>query len=750
VSAPVTSTVAGGVVFLAVVALIHVLLRRALARRGIGSLGPADRITLVRAWLTAVVAGLTAAAAAGQEVTGPLAVTASIALVLDLVDGWVARRTGTVTALGARFDMEVDALLVLVLSVHVGASAGWWVLGLGLARYAVLLAGLAALWLRGQVAPQYWRKVVAAVQGVALTTAASGVLVQPVTLAVLAVAAALLALSFGTEVAELWLVRDGRRHPGDVPPVGRVVGVTAALVAVWFAFAGPDRVSDLSPWSLLVLPLDAVVLLGVVAVAPARLLRWLTTTVGVGLAVVVLVRLLDLGFDWALARPFHPATEWTYAGPAAHLLADATNPVVAGLAVVGLVVIAAGALVGLPRALRVLARPVRRHRSRSLRVCAALCAAWAVAAATGWPAGPRGTVAGTGAVGAATHQVAMARTDLGEQAAFARGLTTDALHDVPGQELLRGLRGKDVLVVFVESYGRVALEGDPQVTAPVDAALTDASARLGALGWSARSGWLTSPTFGGISWLAHSTLQTGLWVDSQGRYDRLLASPRGSLSRAFGEAGWQTVADVPANTSDWPEGERFYGFDRTYDARDVGYAGPRLGYARIPDQYTLRAFADRELRPGHAPVMAEIDLVTSHVPWSPLPRLLDGDDIGDGSVYGTPRGLDEAGAGGGLHAAYGRSIAYSWRSLVSFLEAAGHDDLVLVVLGDHQPSALVSGRDAGHDVPVTVMARDPEVVARAAGWGWGAGIRPRSDAPVWRMDQFRDRFVSAYSRPSEH
>jgi hypothetical protein len=413
------------------------------------------------------------------------------------------------------------------------------------------------------------------------------------------------------------------------------------------------------------------------------------------------------------------------------------------------VLLAVGVLVGLPRALGLLARPVRRHRSRSLWACAGLCAVWAVVAATGLQAGPRVTVASSGAAGAAAHQVAMTRSDLGEQAAYARGLTTDPLRDAPDQELLRGLRGKDVLVVFVESYGRVALEGDRQVTAPVDAALTHASTRLGSLGWSARSGWLTSPTFGGISWLAHSTLQSGLWVDSQGRYDRLLASSRGSLSRAFGDAGWQTVADVPANTSDWPEGERFYGFDRTHDSRNVGYAGPRLGYARIPDQYTLKAFADRELRPGHGPVMAEVDLVTSHVPWSPLPRLLDWDDIGDGSVYATRRGLEEAGAGG-LDAAYGRSIAYSWRSLVSFLEQAGHDDLVLVVLGDHQPSALVSGRDAGRDVPVTLMARDSDVVARAAAWGWEPGLRPGSEAPVWRMDQFRDRFVSAYSRPSDH
>ena len=112
----------------------------------------------------------------------------------------------------------------------------------------------------------------------------------------------------------------------------------------------------------------------------------------------------------------------------------------------------------------------------------------------------------------------------------------------------------------------------------------------------ARSAWLTSPTFGALSWLAHATLQTGLWVDSQDRYDLLVDSPRTSLSELFGRAGWRTVASVPANTEDWPEGA-FYGFDHAYDSRNVGYRGPRFGYPTMPDQFTLETFWRRELAP---------------------------------------------------------------------------------------------------------------------------------------------------------
>jgi phosphatidylglycerophosphate synthase len=128
------------------------------------------------------------------------------ALLLDAVDGWVARRTGSITELGARFDMEVDAFLLLVLSAYVAPVLGPWVLAIGLMRYAFVAAGWLVPRLRGQLPPRYWRKVVTAVQGIALAVAASGVL--PSLAGVLVgVALALLVESFGRDVA--WLARHG-------------------------------------------------------------------------------------------------------------------------------------------------------------------------------------------------------------------------------------------------------------------------------------------------------------------------------------------------------------------------------------------------------------------------------------------------------------------------------------------------------------------------------------------------------------
>jgi hypothetical protein len=82
------------------------------------------------------------------------------------------------------------------------------------------------------------------------------------------------------------------------------------------------------------------------------------------------------------------------------------------------------------------------------------------------------------------------------------------------------------------------------------------------------------------------------------------------------------------------------------------------------------------------------------------------------------------------------------------VETYGDDDLVLVVLGDHQPSPVVSGHAASHDVPITLISQDPAVLDRIAGWDWQNGLRPSPEAPVWPMDTFRDRFLAAYSGPS--
>ncbi|MFB2600343.1 CDP-alcohol phosphatidyltransferase family protein [Herbiconiux sp. P17] len=201
----------GWVVASAYLAISTALLVTALQRRRAPRLGWANAVTATRSALVGIVTGLVAASFVAPIPTALLVGLAVPALALDAVDGWVARRTHTKTELGARFDLEVDAFLLLTLSSFVAESLGLWVLAIGLMRYVFVAAGWVLPWLRRRLPFRYWRKVVTAVQGIALTLAASGLLPAVVAAVLVGVALALLVESFGRDV--LWLV--ARRSAGQ-------------------------------------------------------------------------------------------------------------------------------------------------------------------------------------------------------------------------------------------------------------------------------------------------------------------------------------------------------------------------------------------------------------------------------------------------------------------------------------------------------------------------------------------------------
>jgi hypothetical protein len=152
--------------------------------------------------------------------------------------------------------------------------------------------------------------------------------------------------------------------------------------------------------------------------------------------------------------------------------------------------------------------------------------------------------------------------------------------------------------------------------------------------------------------------------------------------------------------------------------------------------------------------MAEITLTSSHQPWTATPRLIDWDAIGDGSVYAPMAKTGKAKSSlwkspEKTQNAYATSIAYSVGSLISWVEKYGDDNLVMVFFGDHQPVPVVSGQGAAHDVPITIVAHDKKVLDRIAGWGWQDGLKPSPQAPVWPMNSFRDKFLTAYAAPAD-
>jgi phosphatidylglycerophosphate synthase len=745
--------VAGGIVGVACAVAMAAALARGLARRPGDRLGPASWVTLVRGTLAVGVAALAADSFMHGAPVALLVTLAAVALGLDALDGWVARRTGTATALGARFDGEVDAFLILALSVYVAPACGEWVLAIGAARYLFLAGEWLLPWMRAPLPPRRWRKLVAATQGVVLTVAAAGVLPRALTQALVAGALALLVVSVGQ--CTWWLWRRRRAAHDQVPegdvaqprraPLGTRIAVALTVVAlllVWAALVAPDQPSRLSLGAFARLPLELLVVVAVAAPLPATPRRVLVVVVGAMLSVLVLVKVLNMGFFTAFDRPFKPVDDSGYVAIGIETLRDAIGRSSADVAVaVAIVLIVALLAVPVLALLRV-TRVAADHRGWALRTAAALGVVWVALRVVGAP------VASSSAVALAVDEVQAVRTGLEDRAAFARQLAHDRFRATPGDRLLTGLRGKDVLLVFVESYGRVAVQGS-SVAPRVDAVLDRGTAQLRAAGFSSRSAFLTSPTFGGLSWLAHATLQSGVRVDGQRRYDQLVENNRLTLTRAFKRAGWRAVAAMPANRRAWPEGSTFYRYDRIYDRRNLGYRGPGFGLPPMPDQYTLLALHRRELTKRHRPpLFAEVDLISSHAPWTRIPRLISWDDVGDGSIFDRLPAEESTqaalfGDAKRARAAYGHAIEYSLSTLFSFVQRFGGDNLVLVVLGDHQPATLVTGQGASHDVPISVIAHDRKVMDQIAGWGWQDGMLPSPQAPVWPMAAFRDRFLTA-------
>lgn len=496
--------------------------------------------------------------------------------------------------------------------------------------------------------------------------------------------------------------------------------------------------------ALVGIPVESIVAVLLVLSVAGRLSRGLAAAAFGCVVVAALVAgALDAAFRATIDRPFNPADDGRAVLDGYGVVADALGPVGAASAVVLALVVVAAVAGGLAlAALRTGA--VARAHPRGRAAVAGVAVAWIVLAVVGAHSAPGAPLAAARAGGELTATTERAIASVRELAAFDRDVRADTLSSDPR---FAALRDKDVVLVFVESYGRVSLE-EASFTAGIRESLAQAETDLAGTGYDSRSAFLTSPTFGGVSWLAHATLQAGVWVDSPQKYARLLDGERATLSGLFGAAGWHTMSVVPSNERDWDEGRAFYGFDTMLDARTMGYRGPAFGYARMPDQYTWRVFHDRRSEVA-GPVMAEIDLVSSHTPWTPLPELVPWSQLGDGRVFAPhaaagPSAAEVWGDPDRVRELYGASIAYSLEATFSYLETFDQRDLVLVLVGDHQPAPIISGKDASHDVPVTIIAQDPAVLAAVEAWGWERGLHPSGSAPVWRMDEFRDRFVAAF------
>jgi hypothetical protein len=298
----------------------------------------------------------------------------------------------------------------------------------------------------------------------------------------------------------------------------------------------------------------------------------------------------------------------------------------------------------------------------------------------------------------------------------------------PMNSNLAALAGSDVLLIFMESYGSSTYDR-PEFEQALQPARGRLQAAIHDTGRGVVSTFLTSPTFGGGSVLAHLSVMSGVEVRDMDHYALLMTqTSRPTLVSLFKSAGYRTVAVMPGLRESWPEGA-FYGFDKIYGTDALDYHGPGFGWWRIPDQYSLAALDAHELQPRpRKPVFAFFPTVSTHMPFEPTPpmqsdwqRILSSQPFDAGPLR---RSLTQTPVWTDLGKAYVSSVEYFLDTLASYLRARPNSNFVMIILGDHQPAASVSGEGASWDVPVHVIASSAAILAALQADGFRPGLAP--------------------------
>ncbi|MGW3662524.1 sulfatase [Streptomyces sp. NPDC005141] len=535
------------------------------------------------------------------------------------------------------------------------------------------------------------------------------------------------------------------------PRAARTVTVGTTVLAaalVLFGLLVPNKLERLEFGAFVRIPAEGVLLAALLLALPPKPRRITSYVVGALLGLVTILKFVDMGFYSVMARPFDLVLDWILFENAADWVKESFGRSGEIFALIAVVVLVIALLVLMTLAVARLTDVMVRHRPVATRTTLVLGTAWITCVTLGVQFTDVPVASQLNAT-IVQNRVDQVQASLHDGQIFAKQASVDAFADTPSDQLLTGLRGKDVLFTFIESYGRTAID-DPAMSQEIGSVLAEGTSSLKAAGFASRSGWLRSPVTGAGSWLAHSTFLSGLWIKNQQRYRSLTTSDRNTLSKYFQKTGaWDTVGIVPGVRRAWPEG-KFFGLDRIYDSEHLGYNGPYFSWTPVPDQFSLGAFERLEHgKKNRKPMMAEIILASSHNPWAPIAHMIDWNDLGDGSVYNQIKkeGKDPKEVWKNpesVRREYRNAIEYSLHSLTEYVEKYGDKNTVLVFLGDHQPVPTVTAGSTSRDVPVAIVAKDPKVLDRISDWGWTDGLKPAKNAPEWRMDTFRDRFMTAY------
>jgi hypothetical protein len=509
----------------------------------------------------------------------------------------------------------------------------------------------------------------------------------------------------------------------------RVIGIAAALLALNFAFTFENVWPTLWVRPDPALSIEAALIVLAVALyahafgTPGP--RLIAAIAGV-CTVLAVGRYADVTIPALFGRPINLYWDGRHLPAVLSLAADGRMAALGLLAAAAVAAVLALVFLGLRWAVHTIAVGAACERTR--RILAASAGSVAAAFAIGQLSGVPDTERLFAAPVSATYLV---------QARFVADALSDGAVDKrlgPSPAFnsnLRRLRGADVFVVFLESYGAATFDRPEYASALAArrAALADAVRTSGRRMVSA---FVRSPTFAGGSWLAHASLLAGIDTADPKRYDLLLTTQRPTLVQLFRERGYDTLALMPGLRADWPEGA-FYGFHAILDSRALEYAGPEFGFWRIPDQYALARLDRAALRPGaRRPAFVFFPTITSHIPFHPVPpyqpdwdRVLGAEPFARDDIERTTASAPDWDR---LAPAYVESIGYAYDWLAGYLRRPAPRDYVMIVLGDHQPVATVSGARAPWEVPVHVIASRGDILRPLIEAGFEPGVTPARPA----------------------
>ncbi|MEM6372908.1 MAG: sulfatase-like hydrolase/transferase [Pseudomonadota bacterium] len=527
--------------------------------------------------------------------------------------------------------------------------------------------------------------------------------------------------------------------------MSRLPGLLLGAALVFAVLVLPNHPGTMKWGALNRWPLELPVLL-LMAVAIGRR-SGVTYVLALLLVVSAVIKVADYAMFSAFNRTFNPILDTFLIGAGLSLLRDSIGIVLTVLAVIGTALALALLFVALERSLRFWASlaPARPLRAAAAAF-ALLGAGWAAADAGHhleywrFDKGPPGTAWTTRLTVKRGIEVQKTAVEL---ARFAQDAKLDVYAEATG--LLDALEGRDVILIWIESYGRASFD-NPEYAPTHLETLRRAETEIAQAGMAMKSGWLTSPTAGGQSWLAHGAFASGLWTSDNGRYNAMLASGHKWLFHFAQDAGYRTTAIMPAITVGWPE-SLVMGFDQVFAAADIPYMGDRFRWVTMPDQFTLAAYPAL-LNDDQRPDFVQVALISSHAPWTPIPDMVPWEVVGDGTVF------DEMAARGptpkdlwrnrdNVRDAYRRSVDYALQAAFSHVARLGSAAPLVIVAGDHQAAGFVAGSD-NKDVAIHMIG-PPGVLDRINHWNWTEGLIPAADGPVRRMDSFRNDFLAAFS-----